>query len=109
MWLKGHFAIEYKGKHKGLSVAYWQLLRYHDALENPPLLVVTDPERYEVHTKFDRTVRRVDSFTNRTSPEPENLSAMCPRKQSARSSMSLLEVRSSRLQDFHILRGHCAV
>ena len=33
VWYRGHFAIEYKGKHKDLGAAYAQLLRYHDALE----------------------------------------------------------------------------
>ena len=73
VWYKGRFAIEYKGKHKDLNAAYQQLLQYHEPLENPPLLVVTDTERFEIHTKFDRTVSRVYRFTNAELPEPENL------------------------------------
>lgn len=40
VWKRGHFGWEYKGKHKDLSAAYDQLLRYRDALENPPLLLL---------------------------------------------------------------------
>ena len=42
MWKQGFFGWEYKGKHKDLGNAYDQLLRYRNALENPPLLVVCD-------------------------------------------------------------------
>ncbi|HET7480596.1 MAG TPA: DNA methyltransferase, partial [Rubrobacteraceae bacterium] len=73
VWYRGHFAIEYKGKHKDLGAAYVQLQNYREALENPPLLVVTDMERFEVHTNFESTVSRVYSFTNAELPESENL------------------------------------
>ncbi len=52
VWLKDKFAWEYKGKHKDLRAAYKQCLDYHEALGNPPLLVVCDLERFEVHTKW---------------------------------------------------------
>ncbi len=45
VWKKGCFAWEYKGKHANLDEAYQQLLQYREALENPPLLVVSDIER----------------------------------------------------------------
>ena len=73
VWYRDHFAIEYKGKHKDLSAAYRQLQQYQGALENPPLLVVTDIERFEINTNFTGTVTRVYSFTNEELPEPENL------------------------------------
>ena len=57
VWKKGFFAWEYKGKHKDLDAAYAQLLRYCDALLNPPLLVVSDMETIVVHTNFNNTVR----------------------------------------------------
>jgi hypothetical protein len=38
----GSFGWEYKGKHADLDKAYDQLLRYRDALQNPPLLIVSD-------------------------------------------------------------------
>src|SRR5664280_879287 len=52
VWKRGFFAWEYKGKRKDLRAAYLQLQGYRDALENPPLLVVSDLERIEVHTNF---------------------------------------------------------
>ncbi|MDD5646555.1 MAG: class I SAM-dependent DNA methyltransferase, partial [Candidatus Bipolaricaulis sp.] len=58
VWKKGHFAWEYKGKHKDLDAAYAQLLRYCDALLNPPLLVVSDMETIVVHTNFNNAVKR---------------------------------------------------
>jgi len=48
VWLRGHFGWEYKGKHKNLDAAYQQLLLYREDLENPPLLVVCDLDRFEI-------------------------------------------------------------
>lgn len=62
VWMRNHFAWEYKGKHKDLEAAYGQLLRYRESLENPPLLVVCDMERFEVHTNFTGTVKQVHTF-----------------------------------------------
>jgi len=58
VWKKGYFAWEYKGKHKDLDAAYAQLLRYCDALLNPPLLVVSDMETIVVQTNFNNAVKR---------------------------------------------------
>jgi len=63
VWKRGFFAWEYKGKHKSLSAAYAQLVRYQGDLENPPLLVTCDQERFEVHTNFTGTRPLVYSFT----------------------------------------------
>ncbi len=63
VWKRGHFAWEYKGKRKDLAAAYDQLLQYREALENPPLLVVCDLERFEVHTNYTGTKKTVHSFT----------------------------------------------
>jgi hypothetical protein len=62
VWMRGHFAWEYKGKHKGLNEAYQQLLQYREDLENPPLLVVCDLERFEVHTNYTNTQKQVYAF-----------------------------------------------
>jgi type II restriction/modification system DNA methylase subunit YeeA len=62
VWKRGHFAWEYKGKHKNLKAAYQQLLQYREALENPPLLVVCDLDRFEIHTNFTNTLSNVHSF-----------------------------------------------
>ncbi|MDP9484878.1 MAG: hypothetical protein M3Q49_03625 [Actinomycetota bacterium] len=72
-WYRGHIAFEYKGKHKDLKTAYNQLLLYREDLENPPLLVVTDTERFDVHTNFTGTVKKVYSFANAELPREENL------------------------------------
>jgi type II restriction/modification system DNA methylase subunit YeeA len=63
VWKRGHFAWEYKGKHKDLAAAYAQLADYREDLENPPLLVVCDQNRFEVHTNFTNTPPRVYAFT----------------------------------------------
>src|SRR6185437_14289684 len=63
VWKRGHFAWEYKGKHKDLSKAYQQLQQYRVALENPPLLVVCDLERFEIHSNFTDSVHQVYAFT----------------------------------------------
>ncbi len=63
VWLKGKFGWEYKGKHADLDKAYQQLLQYREALENPPLLVVSDIERIVIHTNFTNTVKRVVTLT----------------------------------------------
>jgi hypothetical protein len=73
VWYREHFAFEYKGKHKDLGAAYDQLLRYREDLGNPPLLVVCDIERFEVHTNFTNSTKKVYSFTNEELPRPENL------------------------------------
>ena len=62
VWKRGFFAWEYKGKHKSLTAAYLQLLDYREDLENPPLLVVCDLDRFEVHTNFTNTVKKVYAF-----------------------------------------------
>ncbi len=56
VWKRGFFGWEYKGKRKNLEEAYKQLLLYKDSLENPPLLVVCDIERFVVRTNFTSAV-----------------------------------------------------
>ena len=64
VWMRGHFAWEYKGPgEKDLHRAFGQLVKYRDALENPPLLVVSDMDTIEIHTAFTNTPARVYSFT----------------------------------------------
>ena len=92
VWLSGKFAWEYKGRHKDLRAAYKQCLDYHEALGNPPLLVVSDLERFEVHTKFTNRESWTYSFnlsdlranrfvkvttgTGETPPDAPNLRAL---------------------------------
>ena len=63
VWKKDFFGWEYKGKHKNLPAAYQQLLKYREALHNPPLLVVCDLDRFEVHTNFTGTVKKKFEFS----------------------------------------------
>src|SRR6266571_1604759 len=62
VWRRRYFAWEYKGKRKDLSAAYEQLLQYREALENPPLLVVCDLNRFAIHTNFNNTPSVVYEF-----------------------------------------------
>lgn len=62
VWKKGHFAIEYKGKHGSLSKALQQVQRYALALENPPLLVVCDLNNLQIHTNFTNTVCEIHTI-----------------------------------------------
>lgn len=55
VWRRDYFAWEYKGKKKNLDDAYMQLLRYRDDLDNPPILVVCDLDRFVVRTNFTNT------------------------------------------------------
>lgn len=63
VWKRGHFGWEYKGKHKDLKAAYVQLQQYSVALENPPLLVVCDMERFRIHTNWTNTVQAIYDIT----------------------------------------------
>jgi type II restriction/modification system DNA methylase subunit YeeA len=62
VWKRGHFAWEYKGKRKDLTAAFSQLQQYALALENPPLLVVSDMERFKVHTNWTNSISQVHEF-----------------------------------------------
>lgn len=95
VWLRDHFAWEYKGKHKNLEKAYQQLNDYREELGNPPLLVVCDLERFEVHTNFTATSKRVYAFTlddlNRN-----HVTATCP--------LPPLDVLRALFGDYNLLR-----
>lgn len=73
VWKKGYFAWEYKGKEKDLNKAYNQLLQYRGALENPPLLVVSDMETIEIHTNFTNTPEEVHTLRIEELDQPHNL------------------------------------
>lgn len=62
VWRKGCFAWEYKGKRKDLRAAFNQLLQYSVALENPPLLIVSDMDRIRIHTNWTNTVQEVHEY-----------------------------------------------
>ena len=73
VWKKGYFGWEYKGKHKDLKAAYKQLNDYREDLENPPLLVVCDMDRIQVHTNFTNTDSQVYDLTFDALGTPEGM------------------------------------
>lgn len=62
VWRRDAFAWEYKGRGKNLKDAYVQLLAYREDLGNPPLLIVSDTERIEIHTNFTGTQKNIEVF-----------------------------------------------
>src|SRR2546421_6542823 len=73
VWKKGFFSWEYKGKHKDLDAAYNQLLKYREALENTPLLVVCDMDRFVIHTNFTATPSKTYEISLDDLTEPRNI------------------------------------
>lgn len=76
VWKRGHFAWEYKGRSANLAAAYQQLLQYKDALDNPPLLVVSDMERFVIRTNFTNTPARRIEFTIDDLVDERNLAVL---------------------------------
>ena len=63
VWKRGFFAWEYKGKRADLDAAFNQLRQYALALENPPLLIVSDMARFRVRTNWTNSVSETHEFT----------------------------------------------
>ena len=63
VWKRNHFAWEYKGKGASLDAAFNQLRQYALALENPPLLIVSDMAQFRIHTNWTNSVSKVYEFT----------------------------------------------
>ena len=76
VWKKGCFAWEYKGKHADLDKAYNQLLQYREALQNPPLLIVSDLESIVIHTNFTNTVKQIFTLTLEDVLDPAKLNIL---------------------------------
>ena len=57
VWRRECFGWEYKGRHADLDKAYAQLLQYSVALENPPLLIVSDMNRIVIRTNWTNSVQ----------------------------------------------------
>ena len=95
VWLRDHFAWEYKGKHRDLGKAYQQLNDYREELGNPPLLIVCDLERFEVHTNFTSTSKRVYAF-NLDDLNRNHVTATCP--------LPPLDVLRALFGDYNVLR-----
>ena len=62
VWKRHCFAWEYKGKHADLDAAFRQLRQYALALENPPLLIVSDMARFRIRTNWTNSVSKTYEF-----------------------------------------------
>ena len=62
VWKRHCFAWEYKGKHADLDAAFNQLRQYALALENPPVLVVSDMVRFRIRTNWTNSVSLTHEF-----------------------------------------------
>jgi len=63
VWKRGCFAWEYKGKHKNLDRAFNQLRQYALALDNPPLLIVSDMVQFRIRTNWTNCISVLHEFT----------------------------------------------
>lgn len=72
VWKRGHFGWEYKGKRKNLDAAFGQLQQYALALENPPLLVVCDLDRFVIRTNWTNSVSEKHEFSLEELRNPSN-------------------------------------
>ncbi len=63
VWKRGCFAWEYKGKGADLDAAFNQLRQYALALDNPPLLIVSDMARFRIRTNWTNSVSETHDFT----------------------------------------------
>jgi type II restriction/modification system DNA methylase subunit YeeA len=73
VWKDRHFGWENKAPGENLKKALDQLKRYANALQNPPLLVVCDRERIEIHTNFQNYPTEVHRIGLLDIGTPENL------------------------------------
>jgi hypothetical protein len=76
VWKRHHFGWEYKGKRKNLDEAFGQLQQYALALENPPLLIVCDLDRFIVRTNWTNTVSAKHEFSFEDLRDPRNLEVL---------------------------------
>ena len=73
VWKRGCFAWEYKAPNKDLNAALKQLMNYALALDNPPLLVVSDLRTIEIHTHFTGHPSEIHRFEIAQLTQPETL------------------------------------
>ncbi|HBH26852.1 MAG TPA: class I SAM-dependent DNA methyltransferase [Rhodospirillaceae bacterium] len=71
-----HFGWEYKGAHADLQKAYAQLQRYAPALDNPPLLIVSDMERIVIHTNWTNMVTQRHEIALDDLADPQKLETL---------------------------------
>ena len=62
VWKRHCFAWEYKGRRADLDTAFNQLRQYALALENPPLLIVSDMARFRIRTNWTNSISLTHEF-----------------------------------------------
>ncbi len=62
VWKRHHFAWEYKGQRADIDAAFEQLRQYTLALENPPLLIVSDMRRFRIRTNWTNSVSKTHTI-----------------------------------------------
>ncbi len=75
VWKRGFFGWEYKKK-ANLEKAIEQLTRYASALENPPLQVACDTDRFRIVTAWTNTLPKVIEFGLDALADPEILTTL---------------------------------
>jgi type II restriction/modification system DNA methylase subunit YeeA len=73
VWKRDYFAWEYKKKKRDLNAALDQLVRYAAALENPPLQVACDTDRFLIRTAWTNAVPKTYDITLEELIEPQRL------------------------------------
>jgi type II restriction/modification system DNA methylase subunit YeeA len=73
VWKRDHFAWEYKKKKRDLNAALDQLVRYAAALENPPLQVACDTDRFVIRTAWTNAVPKTYEIALDELADPEKL------------------------------------
>jgi hypothetical protein len=73
VWKRNHFAWEYKKKKRDLNIALDQLVRYAAALENPPLQVACDTDRFLIRTAWTNAVPKIYELTLEELADPQKL------------------------------------
>jgi type II restriction/modification system DNA methylase subunit YeeA len=73
VWKRNHFAWEYKKKKHNLNAALEQLVRYASALENPPLQVACDTDRFLIRTAWTNAVPKTYELKLEDLADPQKL------------------------------------
>ncbi|MBK6743913.1 MAG: class I SAM-dependent DNA methyltransferase [Hydrogenophilales bacterium] len=76
VWKRGCFAWENKAPGKDLATALKQLMTYALALDNPPLLVVSDREIIQIHSHFTGTPSEAHTIRLADIGLPDNLAKL---------------------------------
>ena len=76
VWYENRFAFEYKAATRISEGRLPSAPAVPGGAGHPPLLVVTDTDRYEVHTDFTGPGKRVYRFDNAALPKAENVGVL---------------------------------